>query len=68
MADAYRAFADAGWCSLSGDPEYGGQGLPRALQILLDEFLSSANLSFSLFPGLTRGAVEAIERACRARS
>ena len=28
MADAYRAFADAGWCSLSGDPEYGGQGLP----------------------------------------
>ena len=64
MADAYRAFADAGWCSLSGDPEYGGQGLPRVLQILLDEFLSSANLSFSLFPGLTRGAVEAIERAC----
>ena len=61
MAEAYRAFADAGWCSLSGDPEYGGQGLPRALQILLDEFLSSANLSFSLFPGLTRGAVEAIE-------
>ena len=40
----------------------GGQGLPRVLQILLDEFLSSANLSFSLFPGLTRGAVEAIER------
>ena len=62
MADAYRAFADAGWCSLSGDPEYGGQGLPRTLQILLDEFLSAANLSFSLFPGLTRGAVEAIER------
>ena len=61
MAEAYRAFAAAGWCSLSGDPEYGGQGLPRALQILLDEFLSSANLSFSLFPGLTRGAVEAIE-------
>ena len=28
MAEAYRAFAEAGWCSLSGDPEYGGQGLP----------------------------------------
>jgi len=60
IATAYRAFADAGWCSLSGDPDYGGQGLPRVLQILLDEMLSSANLSFGLFPGLTRGAVEAI--------
>ncbi len=60
VAEAYRAFADAGWCSLSGDAEFGGQGLPRVLQILLDEMLSSANLSFGLFPGLTRGAVEAI--------
>ncbi|MFG1418531.1 acyl-CoA dehydrogenase [Xanthobacter sp. V0B-10] len=60
VAEAYRAFAEAGWCALSGDPEYGGQGLPRVLQILLDEMLSSANLSFGLFPGLTRGAVEAI--------
>ena len=62
MAEAYRAFAEAGWTSLSGDPEHGGQGLPRVLQLLLDEFLCSANLSFSLFPGLSRGAVEAIER------
>ena len=60
IADAYRAFVDAGWGGLSGDPEFGGQGLPRVLQILLDEMLSSANLSFGLFPGLTRGAVEAI--------
>jgi alkylation response protein AidB-like acyl-CoA dehydrogenase len=60
VAAAYLAFAEAGWCSLSGDPAYGGQGLPRVLQILLDEILSSANLSFGLFPGLTRGAVEAI--------
>ncbi|QRG09340.1 acyl-CoA dehydrogenase [Xanthobacter dioxanivorans] len=60
VAEAYRAFAEAGWCGLSGDPEYGGQGLPRVLQILLDEMISSANLSFGLFPGLTRGAVEAI--------
>lgn len=60
IAAAYRAFAEAGWCGLSGDPEHGGQGLPRVLQILLDEMVSSANLSFGLFPGLTRGAVEAI--------
>ncbi|PZU86304.1 MAG: acyl-CoA dehydrogenase [Chelatococcus sp.] len=60
IAEAYKAFVEAGWAGLSGDPEYGGQGLPRAVQILLDEMLSSANLSFGLFPGLTRGAAEAI--------
>lgn len=60
MAEAYRAFVRAGWPSLSGDTEFGGQGLPRVLQFLLDEMIAAANLSFGLFPGLTRGAVEAI--------
>ncbi|MBV1686262.1 acyl-CoA dehydrogenase [Novosphingobium sp. G106] len=60
MAQAYKAFVEAGWAGLSGDTDYGGQGLPRVIQILLDEMLSSANLSFGLFTGLTRGAVEAI--------
>jgi len=60
FAEAYRAFADAGWTSLSGDPDYGGQGLPFILQLWLDEMVSSANLSFGLFAGLTRGATEAI--------
>ncbi|MCX8995576.1 acyl-CoA dehydrogenase C-terminal domain-containing protein [Rhizobiaceae bacterium BDR2-2] len=58
--EAYKAFSEAGWSGLSGDPDYGGQGLPRTLQILTDEMVSSANLSFGLFPGLTRGATEAI--------
>jgi alkylation response protein AidB-like acyl-CoA dehydrogenase len=58
--DAYRAFVEAGWGGLSGNPEFGGQGLPHVLQVLFDEMLSSANLSFGLFAGLTRGAVEAI--------
>ena len=57
---AYAAFVDGGWRSLSHDPEHGGQGLPRAVQLLFDEMLSAANFSFGLFPGLTRGAVEAI--------
>ncbi|MCS4243287.1 alkylation response protein AidB-like acyl-CoA dehydrogenase [Rhizobium sp. BIGb0125] len=60
MADAYKTFVEAGWGGLSGDPEFGGQGLPRVLQLLLDEMMASANLSFGLFPGLTRGAAEAI--------
>jgi alkylation response protein AidB-like acyl-CoA dehydrogenase len=62
IPQAYKAFIEAGWGGLSGDPEFGGQGLPRVLQILLDEMLSSANLSFGLFPGLTRGAVEAMSQ------
>lgn len=61
MADAYRAFVEAGWGGLSGDPDFGGQGLPRVLQLMLDEMMASANLSFGLFPGLTRGAAEAID-------
>ncbi|MEA3390504.1 acyl-CoA dehydrogenase C-terminal domain-containing protein [Sphingobium sp. CCH11-B1] len=60
FADAWRAFAEAGWASLSADPAYGGQGLPFILQLWLDEMLSATNLSFGLFPGLTRGACEAI--------
>ena len=58
--DAYAAFVEGGWGSLSHDPDHGGQGLPRALQLLFDEMLSAANFSFGLFPGLTRGAVDAI--------
>lgn len=60
FADAYRQFVDAGWPALAADPAHGGQGLPFILQLWLDEMLAAANLSFGLFPGLTRGAVEAI--------
>lgn len=60
FAEAYREFAQSGWTSLSGDPAYGGQGLPFVVQLWLDEMLSSANLSFGLFSGLTRGASETI--------
>lgn len=60
FAAAYRDFANAGWTALSADPKYGGQGLPFILQLWLDEMISAVNLSFGLFPGLTRGACEAI--------
>jgi len=60
FADAYRAFSEAGWPALAADTAHGGQGLPFILQLWLDEMLSASNLSFGLFPGLTRGATEAI--------
>jgi len=61
FVDAYREFQEAGWASLSSDPEHGGQGLPFILQLWLDEMLSATNLSFGLISGLTRGACEAIK-------
>jgi alkylation response protein AidB-like acyl-CoA dehydrogenase len=59
--DAYKQFAEGGWTSLAGDPEWGGQGLPEALNKLVEEMSCSANLSFGLYPGLTHGATTAIE-------
>jgi alkylation response protein AidB-like acyl-CoA dehydrogenase len=58
--EAYRAYVEGGWSSLAGDPEYGGQGLPETVSFMLEEMLTSANVSFSLYPGLTRGAISAI--------
>jgi alkylation response protein AidB-like acyl-CoA dehydrogenase len=62
FAGAYADFAAGGWAGLSQAPRWGGQGLPRVAQIALDEMIASANFAFGLFPGLTRGAVETIER------
>jgi alkylation response protein AidB-like acyl-CoA dehydrogenase len=58
--EAYNAFRDGGWTALAADPKYGGQGLPESLNKLVEEMICSANLSFSLYPGLTHGACQAI--------
>jgi len=58
--EAYRTYAEGGWTSLACDPEFGGQGLPHALAVLVEEMVCAANLSFSLYPGLTFGAYSAL--------
>lgn len=60
--EAYEQFVEAGWASLSADPAYGGQGLPKAVRLLVDEMVCSANLSFGMYPGLTSGAYNAISK------
>lgn len=60
--DAYRAFAEGGWSALGCAPEYGGQGLPHAVHVLVEEMICSSNVAFSLYPGLTHGAYVALER------
>jgi 3-(methylthio)propanoyl-CoA dehydrogenase len=57
---AYRQFVDNGWSALSGDPAYGGQGLPGLVSAAAVEMWNSANMSFALCPLLTAGAMEAI--------
>ncbi len=54
--EAYEHYCAGGWPSLACDPQFGGQGMPHMVNVLAEEMLGSANLSFSLYPGLTRGA------------
>ncbi len=57
---AYDAFRENGWTSLAAAPEWGGQGLPELLNKQVEEMICATNLSFSLYPGLTHGAYQAI--------
>lgn len=57
---AYQSLSEGGWTSLSGDPQYGGMGMPKALSMMVDEMLCSADIAFSLYPGLTAGACVAL--------
>ena len=58
--EAYDQFREAGWQSLTGDPEYGGQGMPMSLGIALNEMMVSSNWGLAMYPGLTKGASETI--------
>ncbi len=60
--EAYTQFVEAGWQSLTGNPEYGGQGLPTGLGVVKNEILGSANWSWAMYPGLTEGAIETVEQ------
>jgi len=58
--DAYGTFAEGGWCGLSGDPAYGGMGMPVLANTIMQEMICSANMSFGMYPGLSQGAYEAL--------
>jgi alkylation response protein AidB-like acyl-CoA dehydrogenase len=58
FADAYRAFVEGGWPSISFDPDHGGQGLPWLVNTAVLEMCVAANTAWSLGPILTMGAVE----------
>jgi alkylation response protein AidB-like acyl-CoA dehydrogenase len=58
--EAYAKYISDGWTSLSCDPKYGGQGMPKTVSAFFDEMLSSASLSFKLYSELSIGAYNCI--------
>ena len=58
--EAYKKYIEDGWTSLSCDPKYGGQGMPKTVSAFFDEMLSSASLSFKLYSELSIGAYNCI--------
>src|SRR5690606_587013 len=60
--EGYKRLVDAGWPALSSDPAYGGQGMPHIVGLAWNEMVSSANMAFGMYPGLSHGAYEAIHQ------
>jgi alkylation response protein AidB-like acyl-CoA dehydrogenase len=58
--DAYKQIIEGGWIGISVPAEYGGQGLPTTMTVMVNEFLCSANMAFAMYPGLTQGAIAAL--------
>ncbi len=58
--EAYSQYVEGGWAALSGDPEYGGQGLPLVVNQCFYEMMNSANQAWTMYPGLTHGAHAAL--------
>ena len=59
--EAYAKFIEAGWTSLTGSQEMGGQGLPSSIGVAINEMLTTANWAWAMYPGLSEGAVATLE-------
>ncbi|MEH6582233.1 MAG: acyl-CoA dehydrogenase C-terminal domain-containing protein [Halioglobus sp.] len=61
FAAAYHQYVEGGWPALSAEVEYGGQGMPALLGIIMTELAGSANWSWGMYPGLSHGAIRTVE-------
>ncbi len=59
--EAYQQYVEGGWPSMTADPNYGGQGLPHSLGLVMSEMVGTANWSWGMYPGLSHGATNTIE-------
>ncbi|HWE47503.1 MAG TPA: acyl-CoA dehydrogenase C-terminal domain-containing protein [Caulobacteraceae bacterium] len=58
--DAYKQMAEGGWTALSGDPKYGGQGMPAVVSSAFGQMTAAASAAFSMYPGLSHGVYSAL--------
>lgn len=58
--EAFKEYAAGGWPGLEGPVEFGGQGLPRSLAVIMTEMCGTANWAWSMYPGLSRGACDTL--------
>ena len=59
--EAYKQYCELGFAALAAEEEFGGQGMPFSLSTVVNEIMGSANWSFSMYPGLSHGAIATIE-------
>ena len=64
--EAYRQYADGGWMGISAPPEFGGQGLPETMTVVVNEFMASANMALRHVSGPDAGR-DRRDPACTAR-
>ncbi|CAM3469432.1 acyl-CoA dehydrogenase C-terminal domain-containing protein [Parendozoicomonas haliclonae] len=58
--EAYQQYVEGGWPSLAHEPEFGGQGLPESLNLVMSELIGEANWSWGMYPGLSHGAMNTL--------
>ncbi|MDX1756762.1 MAG: acyl-CoA dehydrogenase C-terminal domain-containing protein [Marinobacter sp.] len=59
--EAYQQYVEGGWPSMTADPNYGGQGLPSSIGIVMSEMVGTSNWSWGMYPGLSHGATNTVE-------
>lgn len=59
--EQFKQLAEGGWVGVTANPEYGGMGLPKSISAQYEEMLCAADISFSLYPGLTAGAIMTLD-------
>ena len=58
--EAYQQYVEGGWPSISSPEEFGGQGLPESLGLIMNEMVGTCNWSWGMYPGLSHGAVNTL--------
>ncbi|RTE87702.1 MULTISPECIES: acyl-CoA dehydrogenase C-terminal domain-containing protein [Gammaproteobacteria] len=59
--EQFAELASGGWVGVTANPDFGGMGLPKVLSAQYEEMMCAADISFSLYSGLTAGAIMTLD-------